>query len=454
MHYSLFDYRKKISGESSKTLASSMATPNDNPVPDRISAEDEAEITFPSPAKSGKGDVAADRRCFMYRHIRELASLYNGTRAVYNITVVIRNDKRGRSGTGFLGKFHYDDYPQNPTTVYGFFTANHVLGEELLLDEHQQQYEVTIRNRGLPLTVMSPDLNFRLIIKKSPVRFTCPLLDATFIEFGQDLLRALSEEKANLEFLDVCPSWMGAVGEEFRVLHYPHVIDDQHFSPGHMETEYGLHLFHSASTKSGSSGAPVMTIGGNGCSVVGIHTAQAKGASENYNVAVATKSVISAMKPALAASRGAPSHPGAYHVQVSHHPTRSEMKCLKTAIKAKNLKLDLRNRDEAVRIPSYFFHPGLEISGMAEKKTIYFVPTSHGWYWSAIAPDDPEAEPNWTSAETNVFGCGSGRYERKTVVEEREGFTFDKLRTVQLVDAQYTDNQPQLTKIMKSIVIS
>lgn len=47
-----------------------------------------------------------------------------------------------------------------------------------------------------------------------------------------------------------------------------------------------------------------------------------------------------------------------------------------------------------------------------------------------IPPDDSRNEPSWAPAAivTNMFGNGSSECERKTaVVEEPDGFTFDKL---------------------------
>lgn len=414
-----------------------MATPDDPGALDRTSTE-EKEITFVSAAVSGTGSKTADQRCFKYRHVGELKSLYNGTKAVWRITV-IREGVKKEAGTCFLGKFNV-----GLNTVHGLFTAYHVLGEEEIMN--RDQYAIKITNRGLPLEEKRLDLSFQTIIENS-VCFTCPLLDATFIEFSQSSLRALEQRHKGLEFLHVYSDWMGEVGSEFRVLHYP-CEGDQYFSPGHLETHYGLHLFHSASTEKGSSGAPVMIVDGDRCNVVGIHTAQAKSCLQNYNVAVSTRSVMEARH-----RRGVLFHLLGT-VQISHHPTREEMKSMKAEIQRKKLRLGFKNRDESVRIPSYFFHQGLQFSDTSvDAKPIYFVLTSHGWYWSVISPDDPEKEPNWAPATEKVFGHGNDKLEGAAVVEEPDGFTFEKLQSIQLPAAVEPPADNHLAKSLVNVKI-
>lgn len=422
-----------------------MASGNSPGTPDRIpsdrtDAEDEKQIPHRAASKLRRSEeIEDDLRYFTYQHIGVLKSLSDGSKAVCQIKVKKMVENGGATsklavGTCFLGKFDIPT-PQRPT--FGLFTAYHVLGEKEIRD--RAQYRFTITNRGLPLNSVRPEL--LLPIGSTTFCFTCPLLDVTFIEFDQHLIDDVVKEK-NLDFLHMYTGWNGKVGEMFHVLHYPRG-SDQYFSTGHLETYYGLHLFHSASTEDGSSGAPIMIADEEHCRVVAIHTAQSKSCSENYNVAVATESVFNALKPALEASHNVRSHSGAHDVQVSHHPTQKEMKGLKNEIHRKGLKLDLKNREEPARIPSYFVHPGVRVTGVQETVKIYFVLTSHGWYWSAIAPDNPEREPNWVSATAThkVFGRGS-EYEGKTVVEEQHnGFTFEKLQSIQLrVDSQSTDS--------------
>lgn len=74
---------------------------------------------------------------------------------------------------------------------------------------------------------------------------------------------------------------------------------------------------------------------------------------------------------------------------------------------------------------------GLKVSNVKDPVPIYFVLTSHGWYWTSISPLDKEKEPNWVSATKETLGPGS-EHAGKTVVEGADGISFAKLQNLGL----------------------
>lgn len=362
-----------------------------------------------------------DRRCFTYKPIRVLHTLCDASSGVCEITVDTGGDndakrKRPPRGTCFLGKFQVG-YGQ---TVFGLFTASHVLSE------------ANIRNARTKVTITYPELKAhssstcQVNIQDSPFYFTCPLLDATFLEFDENMQERII--KGGFKFLDVYTQWRGSVGVEFHVLHYSGKWNDhdQYYSTGHLEKYNGLHLFHSASTDDGSSGAPVFLH--DGCHVVAIHTAKSVDAENNYNVAVAASSVFKVLIP-----RRADSDPKQF-ILGRHYPTMDELRSLERPLKSLGLQMQrARTRDEfhPPRIPYYFTHPGLKVSDMEDTVKIHFVLTGHGWYWSELSPDNGAQEPSWAPATTSVFGDGS-HYRGKTVEDEHDGFSFDRLQSVEI----------------------
>ena len=261
--------RRKVAKLRAKIPSRQMAESSTSGEPDRTasSTSEEKEIKVPCASKSDMGPAGIpkeDQRCYRYRHISVLNSLCSATKAVWHIEVE-RFDKNGKvvkreGGTCFLGKFDVENPCGRPHQVHGLFTAFHVLGEEEI--RKRNEYTFTVTNQGLPLREQRRDLPLR--ITENTFCFTCPLLDATFIEFDQQLVDKVYDEHKS-DFLHVYTGWHGPEGEtEFTILHYPRGRD-QFFSHGHLEEWHGLHLFHSVSTEKGSSGAPVLVADGEMC---------------------------------------------------------------------------------------------------------------------------------------------------------------------------------------------
>ena len=378
------------------------------------------QLVFHPSALSSEKPKDGDRRCFKYKPVGILKRLCDVSPGVCELTVEIGDDsdrkKKCHRGTCFLGKFEVRHFP-----VFGLFTASHVLGEAEI---HNPNTKVTIRYPGLEGQQLC---RYDLIVQDSPFCFTCPLLDVTFIEFREDWPPMLLTE--GFKFLHVYTQWHRPVGTEFHVLHYPGDLNDQvqYFSSGHLEKYNGLHIFHSASTGEGSSGAPVLV---KSCDVVAIHTAMSENAKNNYNVAVSATSVFNVLIDEWErAQNSSPVH----SCPVTHHPTMDELLSLKSQLTRLGLEMQRarkrEDQDEPPRIPFYFTHKELMVTGENDPIPIHFVLTCHGWYWSDLEPDNGAEEPSWTSASTKKFGHGS-IHSAKTVVEDRNGFTFNKLQSV------------------------
>lgn len=126
------------------------------------------------------------------------------SRAVCKLTV------NNGTGSGFLGKFLQRDTGQY---VFGLFTNNHVLNEESLAEGNAillsfDSFEAdNVKKKTLNIDV---DYLFR---------FTCPLLDVSFVELSKEQVDALRQ--LNCNFLLLSANWKGSKEEKLFILQYP-----------------------------------------------------------------------------------------------------------------------------------------------------------------------------------------------------------------------------------------
>ena len=111
-------------------------------------------------------------------------------------------------GTAFLGKFLYHN-----KFVYGLFTNNHVLNEEKLDDK--EEYVI--------LEFESPQFGKqeKKLSLKNTFRFTCPVLDVTFIQIDEEKQREFKN------FLELRFEWMGKKGDKILVMQNPQSLSDE-----------------------------------------------------------------------------------------------------------------------------------------------------------------------------------------------------------------------------------
>ena len=247
------------------------------------------------------------------------------------------------SGTGFLGKFSLGN-----REVCGLFTNNHVLNEsdlqlgtQFTLD-FQNPDGTSITRMTLPREGTSGHQSF----------FTCPILDATFIEFDQTIINDL--EGYAVEYLPLIDEHDDIkMEEQLTVIGHPCYNYDgtKHFASGELHKFHGFNLLHKASTNRGSSGSPVITTDGK---VVGLHKAASSG---DCNVAVSIVAV-------------------------------------RQAIEAKKVTTSKLNYDaelESLGLIERFTHckPLIVYSFMPDSKPSkekWFVLSGYGWYWTSTNP--------------------------------------------------------------------
>ena len=189
----------------------------------------------------------------------EKIAKYSICQIEYNIKNNI-NEKVIFFGTGFLVKL---PIPMMNEPLYGLMTNNHVLG----LNHFENNFEFKIIFKSI-------DTEYTVKINEMCFIFTCELIDVTFIQFQNPLIKKIHEEN----FLD-CNIKNCKINDIIYSIQYPKG-ENLEFAHGYIEDINGFDYFHSSSTDEGSSGSPLLN---NDLKVVGIHKAKRK--SENVNVA-------------------------------------------------------------------------------------------------------------------------------------------------------------------------
>lgn len=274
-------------------------------------------------------------------------------------------DDKG-SGTGFLSRLSL-----NGKEVCGLFTNNHVLGQKYVTPDNSTSTRFTLEfhlyhplaMKNSDATVIKIEVNGNLL-KDCGVKFTCPILDATFIEFGKEMVGLVERKVAptglKVEYLPLVE------GDEYaqiksrlllQVIGHPVEECDgtKHFAIGELYDIRGYNILHKASTTPGSSGSPLLTADGN---VVGIHKAAGVG---DYNVAVSIIDVCNAIEKSI----------------------ESKSKCLPHNILSKKLK----------KLGFTLRHPhrkGHVYSVVRKGQEIWCTHTSHGWHYTLSNPAEIE----------------------------------------------------------------
>ena len=262
-------------------------------------------------------------------------------------------DNGQEKGTGFLAKFA----AFNGKWLYGLFTNNHVVSEGNLADDKT----FTIQFDAVPDGADGTKF-VETVSTTGTFRFTCPILDVTFVLFEDEACKRLSSK--GCQFLDIALDWDGKKDKPLFVLQYPESNGRTLCcADGAFFQNYGFNMFHLVSTDSGSSGSPVALFDG---MVIGIHKAAPINCDSEYNIAVAMKAVVDAIKPFFCLK---------YITQVFCNYVT-----IHQAYAAKLLKFGLRKcrleRDSKFQL---MYVSETEVS-------TWYIPTSHGWYWTETNP--------------------------------------------------------------------
>ena len=269
----------------------------------------------------------------------------------------------GTYGTGFLGKFVC-----NNAMAHGLFTNNHVLTEETLADCDK------------PVNLDFGDIGkeFKLCLKDT-FRFTCPLLDVTFIHINENTVTKLHDLMC--EFLSVYFNWEGKEGDQLLVMQNPRYCCGVQVASGPFYRMHGFDILHKTSTDRGSSGSPLMTNDGK---VIGVHKCRAKKESDQYNIGVSAKAVLAAIYNFKTLPKKLISNPRNLDMQYEDQIFQQN---LIRATTTGPCKYGIIYISPATKVPIL----GTLIT------PIWFVPTSHGWYWTPTDPFNKEFDVNWMS---------------------------------------------------------
>ena len=214
-------------------------------------------------------------------------------------------------------------------------------------------------------------------------RFTCPILDVSFVELNNELVDSVKSMKCN--FLLVSTRWTGTKGEKLIVLQYPGG-SNVHFAQGSFKRLHGFDIFHLVSTDYGSSGSPIVQPDG---VVVGLHKRRAARNTDNYNVALSATAMVEAIT---------------IHCIQGRFP-RATLICnpsvLQAQYEAAIVQLGLQRRPNTNNFEGLVYvSPPTIVNGRVTVTPIWFTPTSHGWYWTPTNPFDPALETNWMSVNS------------------------------------------------------
>lgn len=273
------------------------------------------------------------------------------------------------TGTGFLGMFDTN----TGSLVHGLFTNHHVLSEHHLADDQT----FVIKFDGVSVGTPANRSPFILTVKTTRLfRFTCPILGATFIKFEDEYMQCLVS--GGCKFLKIKSDWKGTKGR--RVF----VCDDKQCTGEIFLQYHGLDMFHSVSTDCASPGSPITKQNGK---VIGLHKARSMHLKDNYNVAVAMKYVIKAIVRQFVGPN-LPCH-------LVANPTTWDPIYGDIGLEQCS---ELSSRPVYVSPPTY-------VCEILTITPIWFVPTSHGWYWTPTDPSSQEEVTNWMPvSQKNVIG--------------------------------------------------
>lgn len=307
------------------------------------------------------------------------------------------------SGTGFLCKFSIEGRPEK---VYGLITNSYTLDVRDLANPFTMTFDIY---RGGEKTVYEKKINPR-----DHFRFSCAVLDATFVNFHEDEVRSLKIDRRL--FLELDTTWEGTRGEEVLIVQ-EQIGMKARFTNGGFIRNHGVYILHTSKAEIGSWGSPLALKNGR---VVGLHKRRAAKKTELIDVAVSSRAIVKA----LAIHCKAPSLPR----MLISNPIRFD-----EASESRLMEHDLaRCADKDNRL-LIFVTPDREVDkekhstdGMEENvetitvNPVWFVPTNHGWYWTPTDPFDRTQETNWMNIDTRLVVGGKDQHKKRMCKEDWE----------------------------------
>lgn len=251
-------------------------------------------------------------------------------------------------GTGFFVKL---PIPSKEKPLYGLMTNNHVLDADCV----QPGHSFIIRlNNNIP---------FKITLNEGDFIFTSEFIDVTFIQLNDQFMN--SPMNLYVVFLDPCYDEEVKVDDSIYVFQYPDGILSS--AEGRIQSISGFNYFHSASTKGGSSGSPLLN---DQARIIGIHKAGLE--KEKKNLATMFNRIDYAIRILY--------HKSYIHgIEKARKPTRTLSDDEIKQLKRRGLK---ETEYPYLFYCSYIQNPSL---------VLLLYRTNHAWYFTTRRKDDLNA---------------------------------------------------------------
>lgn len=244
-------------------------------------------------------------------------------------------------GSGFFVVFRIHENQ----ALYGVMTNNHVLDESRL--ENEQNVQLRLHN----------DETITVPLRGVGIRFTCPLLDVSFIELKEADVLTMGHH--GVKFLKLCSSHQCTCpGTAIAVMQYLQNHSKLAFAQSNVNSLWGTCILHGVSTNCGSSGLGIVSMRSG--EVVAIHCARRPGMK--VNVGVRAPVAIQAIEKVI-------------NVNIAHHKPAKDL-----------------NHRELQELQMLGLHPTKNKFLFISPSSVYVTPlwfyrTNHAWYWTPTRPD-------------------------------------------------------------------
>lgn len=308
------------------------------------------------------------------------------------------------SGAGFLCTFTVDEFQH-----YGLLTNNYILSVQDLCSPFKLTFESF---KGGKKTAFEWEVD-----PSERFRFSCPVLDATFVSCKEDEVREL--KTSGRLFLELSTDWNGQRGDEVLIVQQQAGFKTR-FAHGKFQRNHGLDILHTTSADIGSWGSPLAVKDGR---IIGLHKRKAPRNTSQIDIALSTKALVHALsiycKCAVLPARLV-SNPVRFDSTSEARITDHGL--VKCAIRDNRMVIFVSPEEEAetetkeskaAAKPKASKVPEKQLEQDSTLSPVWFVPTSHGWYWTPTDPYDRTREINWMHVSSRYAIGGKDQYGRK-----------------------------------------